>query len=96
MPRTRRPPVDREPHDWWLGACEFITKPVDFDVLNAVARRRSVERTSVGHLAGPRAMINGPSSDGYYACRRSFSFPGNLLQSIYEIRWNKELGCLFF
>ena len=32
----------------------------------------------------------------YYACRRSFSFPGNLLQSIYEIRWNKELGCLFF
>jgi hypothetical protein len=48
MPRTRRPPVDREPHDWWLGACKFITKPVDFDVLNAVARRRSVERTSVG------------------------------------------------
>jgi hypothetical protein len=25
-----------------------VTKPVDFDVLNAVARRRSVERTSVG------------------------------------------------
>jgi transcriptional regulator with XRE-family HTH domain len=32
----------------------------------------------------------------YYACRRSFSFPGSLLQSVYEIRWNKELGCLFF
>jgi transcriptional regulator with XRE-family HTH domain len=32
----------------------------------------------------------------YYACRRSFSFPGSLLRSIYEIRWNKELGCLFF
>jgi CheY-like chemotaxis protein len=35
-----------------LGACEFITKPVDFDQLPSIARRSGL---AVGHPASPEA-----------------------------------------
>lgn len=32
----------------------------------------------------------------FYAYRRSFSFPKNIIRSLYEFTWNGERGCLVF
>jgi transcriptional regulator with XRE-family HTH domain len=32
----------------------------------------------------------------FYAYRRSFSFPKNIIRSLYEFAWNDERGCLVF